>query len=136
MHDIASLAEQLLASAPRVPKVASAPADSPSAHEYANLLRKIAHAVRAEGLTVSEVDLDDILSGVAMLKIASDEESPAGAAISRSPIAAEARALATQLRKHAADVRRTRVAETQIELERAVVSAHQKLASADATATP
>lgn len=138
MHDVVAIAERLLASAPSQTKVAAAPVlaeSSPDADAFAIELRKLAHAIRVEGVTVNHFDLDDVLSGSAVLKIASDAELPPGSAISRSPLAAEARALAAELRKFAAEERRLKITSEQKELESEVVAIHEKRAN-DAHTTP
>ena len=131
MHDVAALAERLLA-LPSPVKVASAPVPAPSApdtHEYAVALRKIAHLIRVEGVTVSHFDLDDVLSGAAVVKIASDETSEEAGKVSTHPVAIEARALAAELRKFASAQRREKIAADERALELAVIAEHEKRAS-------
>lgn len=132
MHDVVAIAEQLLA-APSTVKVADAPVlvvSPPGTHQHTEELRKIAAAIRLEGLTVEEPSIDDVISGAAMGKIAGFVEPQLGVAISVSPIAAEARALASELRKFAADKQRAAVSQLELELERAVIAEHEKLAAA------
>lgn len=132
MIDVVAAAERLLAAAPATTKVASAPELTPSedgAPEFVVLMRKFAHAVRTEGLTVEPITVDEVLRGTFQTKIASDEEPRAGSAVSLSPIAAEARALAAGLRKFAADQRRAQAASLEREIELAVLAEHEKLAS-------
>lgn len=132
MLAVAALAEKLLAEGPpSQTKVASARAfvAIEGEHAYATALRKIAHLVLTEGITVQHLDLDDVLSGAAVMKIAADEESPMGSALSSNPLAVEARRWASELRKHAADERRAKIASIERELEAEIVAFHEKRAN-------
>lgn len=132
MLDVARLAEKLIADGvPSQTKVANAPVlvVSEDEHELSIGLKKIAHLLRTEGITVQHLDLEDVLSGAAVMKIAADEEAPMGAALSTHPLAIEARAFAAELRKFAADERRAKIASMELELEREIVAFHEKRAS-------
>lgn len=132
MLDVARLAEQLIADGvPSQTKVADAPVlvVSEGEHRLSAALKKIAHLVRTEGITVQHLDLEDVLSGAAVMKIAADEEAPMGAALSTHPLAIEARKFAAELRKFAADERRAKIASMELELEREIVAHHEKRAN-------
>jgi hypothetical protein len=132
MLDVAALAEKLLAEGPpSQTKVASAPVfvAVEGEHAYAASLRKIAHLVLTEGITVQHLDLDDVLSGAAVMKIAADEEPPMGSALAVHPLAVEARRWASELRKHAADERRAKIASMERELEEEILAIHEKRAN-------
>lgn len=131
MLDVARLAEKLISEgAPSQTKVADAPTfvAQDGEHPMAVSLKKIAHLLRTEGITVQHLDLEDVLSGAAVMKIAADEEAPMGGALSTHPLAIEARAFAAELRKFAADERRAKIASMELELEREIVAHHEKVA--------